>query len=234
LTRPIVASRPYTTAGGKIANVRVWKIGRPTPAQHLRAQGQTPQSLARSVDTRVRREVYFRRGWNREKARRGLPASDCAPSHSGFGRPRNGPRRPRISRAPRISEASRISQASRISWASWISLAPRISRPQQIPRPLPWTRRHRGWPYILVGSVVVLPAALLLFSWGSRAAVTGHRGGATGPVVLVLLSERQSVLSDGANVPRDVDQSPAASTVNTRAALLDAELDLLRLASLNW
>src|SRR5947207_12608927 len=62
LTRPIVASRPYTTAGGKIANVRVWKIGRPTPAQHLRAQGQTPQSLAPSVDTRVRREVYFRRG----------------------------------------------------------------------------------------------------------------------------------------------------------------------------
>src|SRR2546429_6711448 len=61
LTRPIVDSRPYTTAGGKIANVRVWKIGRPTLAQHLRAQGQTPRSLARSVDTRVRREVYFRR-----------------------------------------------------------------------------------------------------------------------------------------------------------------------------
>src|SRR5262245_51435965 len=58
----------------------------------------------------------------------------------------------------------------------------------RIPRPFPWTRCHRGRSFILVGPVVVLPAALLLSAAGHHPAGAGHRGRATAPVVLVLLS----------------------------------------------
>src|SRR5206468_11207736 len=78
-------------------------------------------------------------------------------------------------------------------------------------------------PFNPVGPVVVLPAALLLLSSapGRRPAGAGHRGTATAAVVLVLLPERPSVLSDRSNVPRGVDQGPAAGTVDTRRADLE-------------
>jgi hypothetical protein len=67
-----------------------------------------------------------------------------------------------------------------------------------------------GRPFILVGPVVVLPAALLLSSAaGRRTAGARHRGRATAAVVLVLLSQRQGLLSDCSHVPGSVDQGPA-------------------------
>src|SRR2546426_7481630 len=89
---------------------------------------------------------------------------------------------------------------------------PRFPRAPRIPRP----RRRRVRPLILVGPVVVLPAALLLSSAaGHRTAGAGYRGRATAAVVLVLLSQRQSLLSDCSHVPRGVDQGPASSPIDT-------------------
>jgi len=67
---------------------------------------------------------------------------------------------------------------------------------------------------ILVGPVVVLPAALLLSSAaGRRTAGAGYRGRATAAVVLVLLSQLQSLLSDCSQLPRGVDQGPAEAGI---------------------
>src|SRR5215813_8244024 len=96
----------------------------------------------------------------------------------------------------------------------------RFARAHWIPRPLSWARRHRSRS--LMGSVVGLPAvllpALLLPTAGRGTASARHRGRAAA-VVLVLLPERQSLLPDGSNVPRGVDQSPAAQTVEPRAPI---------------
>jgi len=98
--------------------------------------------------------------------------------------------------------------------APWlISRAPRFSRALQIPRSLSWSRHHRCRPRILVGSVVVLPA-LLLSAAGRRTAGASYRGGATA-VVLVLLSQRRGLLSNGTYVPRRVDQGPTTHAVGS-------------------
>src|SRR5262249_23659399 len=127
-----------------------------------------------------------------------IPRSGCTPSHSGSVSRRRGPRGPwRRARGPRFP------------WR------PRIPRAQRIPRPLSWTRRYRDWPVILVGPVVVVLPALLRLPAAYRRGVTA--GLRPAPVVLVLLSQHQSLLPDGSNVPRGVDQSPAAQTIEPRA-----------------
>jgi len=59
-----------------------------------------------------------------------------------------------------------------------------------------------------VGSVVVVLPALLRLPAACRRGVTA--GLRPAPVVLVLLSQRQSLLSHRSHVPRGVDQGPAA------------------------
>ena len=61
-------------------------------------------------------------------------------------------------------------------------------------------------------SVVPLPAA------GRRAAGADINRPPRSAVVLVLLPERQSLLPDGSNVPRGVDQSPVANRVDSAEA----------------
>src|SRR5262249_23138589 len=108
------------------------------------------------------------------------------------------------------------------SWRRWSwrrpRRRPRFPRAQRIPRPLswdgvivagPWWGPWWGYPPLL--PALLLPAA------GRGGASTGHRGGPTAAGILVLLSQRQSLLPDGSNVPRAVDQSPAAQTVEPRA-----------------
>src|SRR2546422_11638606 len=91
-------------------------------------------------------------------------------------------------------------------------MGPRGTRLQSSSR-IPGPGRRRVRSLILVGPVVVLPAALLLSSAaGHRTAGDGYRGKATAAVVLVLLSQRQSLLSDRSHVPRGVDQGPAPSS----------------------
>src|SRR6266850_8499276 len=98
---------------------------------------------------------------------------------------------------------------SEVGIASPSSRACRISSPTQVPpRRRPWARCRRGWSDILVGSVVVLPAAAA----GRRPAGAGYRG-AAGAVVLVLLSECEGLLSDRSDVPRGLDQGSAAGRV---------------------
>src|SRR5262249_36737965 len=79
-------------------------------------------------------------------------------------------------------------------------------------------RFHRCGPSLVRSTLLVLPAALLLLSsatilssatTGRSPASAGHRG-ATAAVVLVLLPERQSLLSDCSNVLRGLDQGRAA------------------------
>ena len=75
----------------------------------------------------------------------------------------------------------------------------------------PWWGPWWGLPAVL------LPA-LLLPTAGRGTASARHRGRAAA-VVLVLLHECQSLLPDGSNVPKGVDQSPAAQTVEPLAPI---------------
>jgi hypothetical protein len=94
---------------------------------------------------------------------------------------------------------------------------PRISRAPRISQ----SRRRRGRPLILVGPMVVLPAALLRLRSGTR-----HRAGATrirratdpATVLLVLLSEHQGVLPDRADMRRGVDQGPPKASVEDHSS----------------
>src|SRR5262249_60041028 len=135
--------------------------------------------------------LLAQRSWQYAKDSCSIPPDRCAPSCSGRAKLRNG------------------------SWRRRPWRRPRFPRAQWIPRPLSWSRRHHCGS--LVGSVVGLPAvllpALLLPAAGRGGAGTSHRGGPTAPGILVLLSERQSLLPDRSYVPRGVDQSPVAHTV---------------------
>ena len=149
--------------------------------------------LAHPVDTGSVWGSTLSSGVGSEKGSSSRPLGNGTPCSSDSAKLRVGrPRGPRIPRTP------------------WI--------PRQLPRPLPWPRRDRGRTLFLVGSVVVLPASLLLSAaTGFRPAGAGYRGRATAAVVLVLLSKRQSLLSDRSHVPRSVDQGPAAGTVGRSA-----------------
>src|SRR5262249_38704977 len=96
---------------------------------------------------------------------------------------------------------------------------PRFPRAQRIPRPLSWARRYRSRS--LVGFVVGVPAVLLpaLLPTASCGTASARHRGRAAAVVLVLLHECQSLLPDGSNVPRGVDQSPAAQTVEPLAPI---------------